>query len=152
MFAAVRNAPEAKEFSEVDAGSIQPPQAISSTLENYTQRQERAVEKMAAVPKLHSSVLDATRQNVNTREHRLPKTPLPNRPLSAVKGRKPVNTETSLTPHMARPGAMEQNQHQKPSREGAYRQQSKPSLEDKLSVWELEDRERLRKEMEARSE
>ena len=152
LFAAVRNAPEAKEFSEVDAGSIQPPQAISSTLENYTQRQERAVEKMAAVPKLHSSVLDATRQNVNTREHRLPKTPLPNRPLSAVKGRKPVNTETSLTPHMARPGAMEQNQHQKPSREGAYRQQSKPSLEDKLSVWELEDRERLRKEMEARSE
>lgn len=152
LFAAVRNAPEAKEFSEVDAGSIQPPQAISSTLENYTQRQERAVEKMAAVPKLHSSVLDATRQNVNTREHRLPKTPLPNRPLSAVKGRKPVNTETSLTPHMARPGAMEQNQHEKPSREGAYRQQSKPSLEDKLSVWELEDRERLRKEMEARSE
>ena len=152
LFAAVRNAPEAKEFSEVDAGSIQPPQAISSTLENYTQRQERAVEKMAAVPKLHSSVLDATRQNVNTREHRLPKTPLPNRPLSAVKGRKPVNTETSLTPHMARPGAMEQNQHEKPSREGAYRRQSKPSLEDKLSVWELEDRERLRKEMEARSE
>lgn len=152
LFAAVRNAPEAKELSEVDAGSIQPPQAISSTLENYTQRQERAVEKMAAVPKLHSSVLDATRQHVNTREHRLPKTPLPNRPLDAVKSRKPVNTETSLTPHMARPGAREQNQHEKPSREGAFRQQSKPSLEDKLSVWELEDRERLRKEMEAKGE
>jgi len=152
LFAAVRNAPEAKELSEVDAGSIQPPQAFSSTLENYTQRQERAVEKMAAVPKLHSSVLDATRQHVNTREHRLPKTPLPNRPLDAVKSRKPVNTETSLTPHMARPGAREQNQHEKPSREGAFRQQSKPSLEDKLSVWELEDRERLRKEMEAKGE
>jgi hypothetical protein len=97
-------------------------------------------------------VLDATRQHVNTREHRLPKTPLPNRPLAAVKGRKPVNTETSLTPHMARPGAMEQNQHEKPSREGAFRRQSKPSLEDKLSVWELEDRERLRKETEAKGE
>jgi len=53
---------------------------------------------------------------------------------------------------MARPGAREQNQHEKPSREGAFRQQSKPSLEDKLSVWELEDRERLRKEMEAKGE
>lgn len=152
LFAAVRNAPQAKELIEVDNGRIQPPQAISSSLENYTHRQERAVEKMASIPKLHSSVLDATRQHVNTREHRLPKTPLPNRPLAAVKGRKPVNTETSLTPHMARPGAMEQNQHEKPSREGAFRRQSKPSLEDKLSVWELEDRERLRKETEAKGE
>ena len=104
---------------------------------------------MSVLPRMNSSVLDATRQHVNTREHRLPETPLASRPIEAVNDRMPVDTQTSLTPHMARPGAMAQNQGDKPSREGAFRRQSKPSLEDKLSVWEIEDRERLRKEKEA---
>ncbi|MDG1555709.1 MAG: DUF835 domain-containing protein [Candidatus Poseidoniaceae archaeon] len=152
LFAAVRNAPEAKELRDVDLGKTQPPQAISSSLDKYANRQEKAVAKMTVVPRMNSSVLDATRQNVNTREHRLPETPLANRPLEAVNDRMPVDTETSLTPHMARPGAVAQNQGDKPSREGAFRRQSKPSLEDKLSVWEIEDRERLRKDMEAKGE
>ncbi len=150
LFAAVRNAPEAKELSDIDKGKRQPPQAISSSLSTYANRQEKAVEKMTVIPRMNSSVLDATRQHVNSREHRLPETPLANRPLEAVKDRMPVDTETSLTPHMARPGAMAQSQGDKPSREGAFRRQSKPSLEDKLSVWEVEDRERLRKDMEAK--
>lgn len=152
LFAAVRNAPKAKKLSDVDGGKTQPPQAISSRLDKYASRQEKAVAKMTVVPRMNSSVLDATRQHVNTREHRLPETPLANRPLEAVKDRMPVDTETSLTPHMARPGAVAQNQGDKPSREGAFRRQSKPSLEDKLSVWEIEDRERLRKDMEAKGE
>lgn len=150
LFAAVRNAPQAKELSDIDKGKRQPPQAISSSLSTYANRQEKAVEKMTVIPRMNSSVLDATRQHVNSREHRLPETPLANRPLEAVKDRMPVDTETSLTPHMARPGAMAQSQGDKPSREGAFRRQSKPSLEDKLSVWEVEDRERLRKDMEAK--
>lgn len=150
LFAAVRNAPEAKELSEFDKGKRQPPQAISSSLVKYANRQEKAVAKMTVVPRMNSSVLDATRQHVNSREHRLPETPLANRPLEAVNDRMPVDTETSLTPHMARPGAMAQSQGDKPSREGAFRRQSKPSLEDKLSVWEIEDRERLRKDTEAK--
>lgn len=150
LFAAVRNAPEAKELSDIDKGKRHPPQAISSSLSTYANRQEKAVEKMTVIPRMNSSVLDATRQHVNSREHRLPETPLANRPLEAVKDRMPVDTETSLTPHMARPGAMAQSQGDKPSREGAFRRQSKPSLEDKLSVWEVEDRERLRKDMEAK--
>ncbi|RJU81679.1 MAG: DUF835 domain-containing protein [Candidatus Poseidoniales archaeon] len=149
LFAAVRNATEAKDLSDIDKGKIQPPQAISSKLDNYTNRQEKAVAKMSVLPRMNSSVLDATRQHVNTREHRLPETPLASRPIEAVNDRMPVDTQTSLTPHMARPGAMTQNQGDKPSREGAFRRQSKPSLEDKLSVWEIEDRERLRKEKEA---
>lgn len=152
LFAAVRNAPKAKELRDLDIGKTQPPQAISSRLDKYANRQEKAVAKMTVVPRMNSSVLDATRQHVNTREHRLPETPLANRPLEAVNDRMPVDTETSLTPHMARPGAMSQNQGDKPSREGAFRRQSKPSLEDKLSVWEIEDRERLRKDMEAKGE
>ena len=152
LFAAVRNAPKAKELRELDIGKTQPPQAISSRLDKYANRQEKAVAKMTVVPRMNSSVLDASRQHVNTREHRLPETPLANRPLEAVNDRMPVDTETSLTPHMARPGAMTQNQGDKPSREGAFRRQSKPSLEDKLSVWEIEDRERLRKDMEAKGE
>jgi hypothetical protein len=150
LFAAVRNAPEAKKLSEIDKGKRQPPQAISSSLVKYANRQEKAVAKMTVVPRMNSSVLDATRQHVNSREHRLPETPLANRPLEAVNDRMPVDTETSLTPHMARPGAMAQSQGDKPSREGAFRRQSKPSLEDKLSVWEIEDRERLRKDTEAK--
>ncbi len=146
LFAAVRNAPEAKKLSEIDKGKRQPPQAISSSLVKYANRQEKAVAKMTVVPRMNTSVLDATRQHVNSREHRLPETPLANRPLEAVNDRMPVDTETSLTPHMARPGAMAQSQGDKPSREGAFRRQSKPSLEDKLSVWEIEDRERLRKD------
>jgi hypothetical protein len=150
LFAAVRNAPEAKKLSEIDKGKRQPPQAISSSLVKYANRQEKAVAKMTVVPRMNTSVLDATRQHVNSREHRLPETPLANRPLEAVNDRMPVDTETSLTPHMARPGAMAQSQGDKPSREGAFRRQSKPSLEDKLSVWEIEDRERLRKDTEAK--
>jgi hypothetical protein len=79
LFAAVRNAPEAKKLSEIDKGKRQPPQAISSSLVKYANRQEKAVAKMTVVPRMNTSVLDATRQHVNSREHRLPETPLANR-------------------------------------------------------------------------
>ena len=152
MFAAVRNAREPKDFNEVHTDEAHQPQAISKRLHEYSERQTKAAQKMSNVPSPRSSVYDATRQKVGRTEHVLPKTTMPNRPLAAVQDRMPVNTATSLTPLMARPGITVSAATGKPSREGAYRQQSKPSLEDKLTVWEIEDRQRLRDENEVKRE
>ena len=95
-----------------------------------------------------SSLNDATRQLVNQQELILPDTPLPKRPLEALKGRQPTNTKTRLTPLMARPGVSNSAQPKGAIRESASRQQTESSIEINLSVWEIEDRERLKKKAE----
>ena len=98
--------------------------------------------------KSDSSLNDATRQQINRQELNLPEMPLPIRPLEAIHGRQPINTHTKLTPLLARPGVKSPSQTDETVRESASRQQTESSVEMKLSVWEIEDRERLRKELE----
>ncbi|MBT5392033.1 MAG: hypothetical protein HOL22_06800 [Euryarchaeota archaeon] len=148
--AAVVQAIEAKELKGIESEYSSRRSGFSKSLEAYANRQERAVENMRvrATAKSDSSLNDATRQHINRQELNLPETPLPNRSLESVKGRQPVNTQTILTPLMARPGASSSTPSKDVIRESASRQQSESTIESKLSIWEIEDRERLRKEAE----
>jgi len=148
--AAAANAHDAKELIEIRSSSRTPQNSFSNSLADYDERQKKAVESMRlkSSAKSDSSLNDATRQKINRQELNLPETPLPIRPLEAINGRQPINTHTKLTPLLARPGVTSPSQPQDVIRESASRQQTESPIEMKLSVWEVEDRERLRKELE----
>ena len=148
--AAAANAHDAKEMSDIESSNKTPPNSFSNSLVDYDERQKRAVESMRvkSSAKSDSSLNDATRQKINRQELNLPVTPLPTRPLEAINGRQPINTHTELTPLLARPGVTSPSQPQEAIRESAARQQTESPVEMKLNVWEREDRERLRKELE----
>ncbi len=147
--AAAANAHDAKELLDIEGAYTTPQSIFSNSLEAYADRQNKAIESMRVKSsvKNDSSLNDATRQLVNQQELILPDTPLPKRPLEALKGRQPTNTKTRLTPLMARPGVSSSAQPKGAIRESASRQQTESSIEMKLSVWEIEDRERLKKEL-----
>ncbi len=148
--AAAANAHDAKELIDIRSSTRTPKNSFSNSLEDYDERQKKAVESMRlkSSAKSDSSLNDATRQKINRQELNLPETPLPTRPLEAINGRQPINTHTKLTPLLARPGVTSPSQSQDAIRESASRQQTESPIEMKLSVWEVEDRERLRKELE----
>jgi len=148
--AAVENALTAKGFLDIEGSHTTPRSTFSYSLESYENRQNKAVESMRVKSsiKSDSSLYNATRQQVNRRELKLPDTPLPKRPLEGIKGRQPINTPTKLTPLLARPGVSSSMQPKEAIRESASRQQTESSIEMKLSIWEIEDRERLKKELE----
>lgn len=148
--AAAANAHDAKELIDIGGSNRAPHNSFSNSLEDYDERQKKAVESMRVKGsvKSDSSLSDATRQHINRQELNLPEMPLPIRPLEAIHGRQPINTHTKLTPLLARPGVKSPSQTDETVRESASRQQTESSVEMKLSVWEVEDRERLRKELE----
>jgi len=147
--AAVENSHLAKDFEDIESSHTNPRSTFSNSLEVYENRQNKAVESMRvkSSAKNDSSLYDATRQQVN-QEFNLPDTPLPKRPLESLKGRQPINTQTKLTPLLARPGVSSSPQPKEAIRESASRQQTESAIEMKLSVWEIEDRARLKKELE----
>ena len=149
MVDAAKNATVPKEFAELEPNLHSPPNAIAQSLENFASRQDAALTKLSHRARADSSIRDASRQQVNRREHVLPTTPIPEHSLSAIKGKKALDTPTELTPLNARPGITKNVKTQKIARESASRKQTPPSIEDKLSIWEREDRERLRNQMEA---
>jgi len=149
MVDAAKNATEPKEFAQLEPNLYSPPNAIAQSLENFALRQDAALTKLSHQARADSSIRDASRQQVNRREHVLPTTPIPEHSLSAIKGKKALDTPTELTPLNARPGITKNVKTQKIARESASRKQTPPSIEDKLSIWEREDREHLRNQMEA---
>ena len=150
LHAAAVLAVEAKELSEIQIDYSTPGSTFANSLATYAERQDLAVEKMRAHSSPHgdSSLNNASIQLKNIQDIEEAKVPLRKGSIESVKGRRPVNTETSLTPLNARPGASRSVSSNVPTRESASRKQSEPSLENKLSIWEREDRERLRKELE----
>jgi hypothetical protein len=148
--AAAANAHDARELLDIEGAYTTPQSIFSNSLEAYADRQNKAIESMRvkSSAKSDSSLNYATRQLVDLQELNLPDNPLPKRPLEALKGRQPINTHTRLTPLMARPGVSSSAQPKDAFRESASRQQTESSLEMKLSIWEIEDRERLKKELE----
>ena len=148
--AAVVQAIEVKEMGGIEKEYSSRRSGFSTSLEVYANRQEKAVERMRvkATAKSDSSLYDATRQHINRQELNLPETPLPIRSIESVKGRQPVNTKTVLTPLLARPGAETSTPSKKVIREAASREQSKSTVESKLTIWEIEDLERLKQEKE----
>lgn len=148
--AAAANAHDARELLDIENRFTTPQSTFSNSLETYADRQNKAIESMRlkSSAKSDSSLNYATHQLDDLQELNLPDTSLPKRPLEALKGRQPINTHTSLTPLMARPGVSNSPQPKEAIRESASRQQTESSLEMKLSVWEIEDRERLKKKSE----
>ena len=147
--AAVANAQIAKDLMDIEGSYKSPLSLFSNSLEAYADRQNKAVESMRgkSSAKGDASLYDATRQQINRQELTLQDTPLPKRPLEAIRGRQPINTPTKLTPLLARPGVSSSVQPKEAIRESASRQQTESAIEMKLSVWEIEDRERLKKEL-----
>ena len=146
MAAAAKNARNPKEFLEIVKRTTEPPNAISHSLENFARRQDAALSKISTQKKTNTVIRDAVRQRVNRKEHVLPITQIPEHSLSAIKGKQSLDTQTNLTPLNARPGITKNIETQKMARESASRKQTQSSIEDKLSIWEKEDRERLRTE------
>ena len=148
--AAAANAHDARELLDIENRFTTPQSTFSNSLDTYAARQNKAIESMRlkSSAKSDSSLNYATHQLDDLQELNLPDTSLPKRPLEALKGRQPINTHTSLTPLMARPGVSNSPQPKEAIRESASRQQTESSLEMKLSVWEIEDRERLKKKSE----
>ncbi|MGY8727838.1 MAG: DUF835 domain-containing protein [Candidatus Poseidoniales archaeon] len=148
--AAVENAQIAKDFVDIESSHTNPRSTFSNSLEAYENRQNKAVESMRvkSSTKNDSSLYDASRQQVNNQEFNLPDMPLPKRPLDSLKGRQPINTQTKLTPLLARPGVSSSPQPKEAIRESASRQQTESPIEMKLSAWDIEDRARLKKELE----
>ena len=148
--AAAANAHDAKELIDIEKVNRTSPNSFSDSLEDYDDRQKKAVESMRvkSSAKSDSSLNDATRQRINRQELNLPETAFAKRPLEAIKGRQPINTQTRLTPLLTRPGVTHSSQPKEAIRESAARQQTESPIEMKLSVWEVEDRERLRRELE----
>ena len=88
MVDAVKNATVPKEFAELEPNLHSPPNAIAQSLENFASRQDAALTKLSHQARADSSIRDASRQQVNRREHVLPTTPIPEHSLSAIKGKR----------------------------------------------------------------
>ena len=123
--------------------------AISATLEAFQQRQEKAVEKLLkpSSPSMRPLGQAAKQQSAKS-HHELPPLGAGPRPIAAVKNRLPHKAPDALSPLLARPGINAEAQPKRLPREIASKDQSPPSIEDQMSVWELEDLERLRNEKE----
>ena len=125
------------------------PVAISTSLETFQQRQERAVEKLLKPsPPSMRPLSQAAKQQSAKSHHELPPVEVGPRPIAAVNNRLPHNASDALSPLLARPGIDAETQPKHLPREIASKDQSPPTIEDHLSVWELEDLERLRSEKE----
>ena len=148
--AAVMHAVEAKELSEIQSVRSSPVSTFANSLEAYAQRQDQAIENMRAQssPQSDSSLKNSSIQLKDIQDIEVRKAPAQKGSIESVKGRRSVHTETRLTPLSARPGAAKSVESKPLNRESASRKQSEPSIENKLSIWEIEDRERLRKELE----
>lgn len=148
--AAASHAVEVKELIEIETGRHTPRSTFSHSLEAYAQRQDLALENMRAQssPQSDSSLNTSSVQLKDIQELKVQKLSSKKGSIESVKGRRPVNTVTNLTPLNARPGAAKSTESKSVTRESASREQSQPSIEEKLSIWEIEDRERLRKELE----
>ena len=148
--AAVLHAVEAKDLSEIQTERSNPMSTFANSLEAYAERQDQAIENMRAQssPQSDSSLNNSSIQLKDIQDIEVRKPLVQKGSIESVTGRRPVNTETRLTPLNARPGAAKSVETKPLNRETASRKQSEPSIENKLSIWEIEDRERLRKELE----
>ena len=90
----------------------------------------------------------AAKQQSAKNHHELPPVGTGPRPIAAVNDRLPHNASDALSPLLARPGIDAEAQPKHLPREIASKDQSPPTIEDQMSVWELEDFERLRSEKE----
>ena len=146
--AAAAGAPErASHFPTVPSGRR--PVAISSSLEAIQQRQDKAVEKMLKPSSQSMRPLgQAAKQQSAKSHHKLPPLGAGPRPIAAVNDRLPHKAPDALSPLLARPGIDAEAQPKHLPREIASKDQSPPTIEDQMSVWELEDLERLRSEKE----
>ncbi|MDG1537172.1 MAG: DUF835 domain-containing protein [Candidatus Poseidoniaceae archaeon] len=146
--AAAAGAPErASQFPALSSG--RKPVAISASLESIQQRQEKAVEKLLKPsPPSMRPLGQAAKQQSAKNHHELPPVGTGPRPIAAVNDRLPHNAPDALSPLLARPGVDAEAQPKHLPREIASKDQSPPTIEDQMSVWELEDFERLRREKE----
>jgi hypothetical protein len=146
--AAAAGAPErTSHFPTVPSG--RKPVAISASLGAIQQRQEKAVEKLLkpSSPSMRPLGQAAKQQSAKS-HHELPPLGAGPRPIAAVNNRLPHKAPDALSPLLARPGIDAEAQPKHLPREIASKDQSPPSIEDQMSVWELEDLERLRSEKE----
>jgi hypothetical protein len=121
--------------------------AISSSLQKYQDRQERAHKAIFESPMRKSKPLKQAAQQPSASErHELPAVNNGPRPIDAVNDRRAHGTHDALSPLMARPGVEAEAQPQHLPREIASKEQSAPTIEASLSVWEREDLERMRNE------
>ena len=146
--AAAADAPERQShFPTVPSG--RKPVAISASLEAIQQRQEKAVEKLLKPSSSSMRPLgQAAKQRSAKSHHELPPVGAGPRPIAAVNDRLPHKAPDALSPLLARPGIDAEAQPKHLPREIASKDQSPPTIEDQMSVWELEDLERLRSEKE----
>ena len=146
--AAAAEAPERpSEFPK--QSSVHKPTAISSTLESFTLRQDRAVQRTFKAPSSPRMNLNqAAQQDAAKGHYELPPLNRGPRPMAAVNDRHPDAANEALSPLLARPGVDAEAQPKHLPREIASMAQSPGSIEDHLSVWEREDLERLRREKE----
>ncbi len=148
--AAAVHAVDAKELSEIQSVRSTQRSSFANSLEAYADRQDQALESVRAQysPQSDSSLKNSTIvfKDIQDVEVRISSTQRGS--IESVKSRRPVNTETKLTPLSARPGAGKSAKSKTVNRESASRKQSESTIENKLSIWEIEDRERLRKELE----
>ena len=146
--AAAAEAPERPSEFPKQSG-VHKPTAISSTLESFTLRQERAVERTFSTPAPPRMTLNqAAQQDAAKGNYELPPLNQGPRPIAAVNDRQPDAADEALSPLLARPGIDAEAQPKHLPREIASMAQSPGSIEDHLSVWEREDLERLRQEKE----
>lgn len=148
--AAAIHAVDAKELTEIQTVRPTPRSTFANSLEAYASRQDLALESMR-IQYSHqsdSSLKNSLVELKDIRDVELSGSSTQKGSIESVKSRRPVNTETKLTPLSARPGTAKSSKSQPANREAASRKQSEPSIENKLSIWEIEDRERLRKELE----
>ena len=124
--------------------------SFANSLEAYADRQDQALESVRAQysPQSDSSLKNSTIVFKDIQDVEVWISSTQRGSIESVKSRRPVNTETKLTPLSARPGAGKSAKSKPVNRESASRKQSESSIENKLSIWEIEDRERLRKELE----
>tara|TARA_Y100000766_G_scaffold283115_1_gene297960 strand:+ start:17863 stop:19869 length:2007 start_codon:yes stop_codon:yes gene_type:complete len=148
--AAASHAVEVKELLEIETVRNAPRATFSNSLESYALRQDQALENMRTLssPQSDSSLNNSTIQFKDIQDLQPQNLASKKVSIESVKGRRPVHTETNLTPLSARPGAEKSSESKTVTRESASRVQSQPSIEEKLSIWEIEDRERLKKELE----
>ena len=147
--AAAAEAPERpSEFPQ--HSNVHIPTAISSTLEPFTLRQDKAIQRTFSAPISPRMTLDqAAVQDAAKVHHELPPMNRGPRPMEAVNDRHPSTANEALSPLLARPGIDVEAQPKQLPREIASMAQSPASIEDHLSVWEREDLERLREKKEA---
>jgi len=146
--AAAAGAPERpSHFPALSSG--RKPVAIPTSLESIQERQEKAVEKLLKPsPPSMRPLSQAAKQQSAKSHHELPPLGEGPRPIAAVNNRLPHNASHALSPLLARPGVDAETQPKHLPREIASKDQSPPTIEDQMSVWEREDLERLRNEKE----